>query len=350
MPQTKPKPAEEPQSLPAIQTQKYDATWWNPTSFPEAVEMADMMAKSDMVPKDFKGKPANIAVAWQFGAALGLNILSSLQNISIINGRPSVWGDAPLAICKTHHAWGNISEEFHGEEGSDDFRAICVVNRQGEPECRRVFSVTDAKRAGLWGKNVWASYPKRMLQMRARSWALRDTFPDALQGMGIGEEERDKNITAETTVTTEPVGGTATEKLKNKLRPKIDDQNQLAVEEVPDEAFEQEPEPKTKKKRKAKAKKDNNIELKTEKFADSEIVMEPEKVEEVPEDGMGGEEPEKTPETFEDHIAKCANSEDLQNLNELVHKRLLAGDIDNARQMELMSLLHTRAQAIAKGE
>ena len=169
MPKTKTAAVEEPQTLPAIQTQDYDVSWWNPTSFPQAMEMADMMAKSDLVPKEFKGKPANIVVAWQFGAALGLNILSSMQNIAVINGRPSVWGDSPLAICKTHHAWGDISEEFDGEEGSDDYQAVCVVQRQGQTECRRVFSVKDAKRAGLWGNNVWASYPKRMLQPQIRS-------------------------------------------------------------------------------------------------------------------------------------------------------------------------------------
>jgi len=340
MPKTKPKQSEplelEPgQVLPAVEMQKYELDWWNPTSFPMAMEMADMMAKSDLVPKDFKGKPANIVVAWQFGASLGLNILSSMQSIAVINGRPSVWGDAPLAICKAHHAWGDISEEFHGEEGADDFRAICVVQRQGQTECRRVFSVKDAKRAGLWGNNVWATYPKRMLQCRARSWALRDTFPDALQGMGIGEEERDKNITAETTVTTEPQGATATERLKNKLKPKPSN----LVEAVEVEAA--------------------NLEETQKQQAEAEAEYEG-----GPADGMGGEEPEveavkelaadaglniEVVKSVEDYIAEAKTSEDLKRLNEEVHKRLLAGDITNDRQMQLMSLLHDRSQEIAKG-
>ena len=56
----------------------------------------------------------------------------------------------------------------------------------------RTFSQEDAKRANLWGKaGPWTAYPKRMLQMRARSFALRDSFPDALKGVGISEEVRD---------------------------------------------------------------------------------------------------------------------------------------------------------------
>ncbi len=50
----------------------------------------------------------------------------------------------------------------------------------------------DAKRAGLWGKGgPWTAYPKRMLQMRARGFALRDAFPDVLKGMISVEEAQD---------------------------------------------------------------------------------------------------------------------------------------------------------------
>jgi hypothetical protein len=54
------------------------------------------------------------------------------------------------------------------------------------------FSVEDAKRAGLWGKQgPWSAYPKRMMQMRARGFALRDAFPDVLKGLITAEEAQD---------------------------------------------------------------------------------------------------------------------------------------------------------------
>ena len=50
----------------------------------------------------------------------------------------------------------------------------------------------DAKRAGLLGKKgPWTEYPQRMLQMRARSWALRDGFADVLKGLSVREEAQD---------------------------------------------------------------------------------------------------------------------------------------------------------------
>jgi hypothetical protein len=54
------------------------------------------------------------------------------------------------------------------------------------------FTVADAKKAGLWGKTgPWTQYPKRMLQMRARGFALRDAFPDVLKGLVTAEEAQD---------------------------------------------------------------------------------------------------------------------------------------------------------------
>jgi hypothetical protein len=54
------------------------------------------------------------------------------------------------------------------------------------------FSVSDAKKAGLWGKSgPWTQYPKRMLQLRARGFALRDAFPDVLKGLVTAEEAQD---------------------------------------------------------------------------------------------------------------------------------------------------------------
>jgi hypothetical protein len=50
----------------------------------------------------------------------------------------------------------------------------------------------DAEKAGLKGKQgPWTNYPKRMLQMRARSWCLRDVYPDVLRGVHVAEEAQD---------------------------------------------------------------------------------------------------------------------------------------------------------------
>ncbi|NVO08257.1 MAG: hypothetical protein HXX19_20995, partial [Rhodoferax sp.] len=65
-----------------------------PSSFSEMMEMSDRLADSSMVPKDYVGKPGNCLVAIQWGMEIGLKPLQAMQNIAVINGRPSLWGDA----------------------------------------------------------------------------------------------------------------------------------------------------------------------------------------------------------------------------------------------------------------
>ena len=169
-----------------------------PGSFDEAIKYATYLSKSDLVPKDYKDKPQNIVVAMAWGQDLGLQPLQALQNIAVINGRPSVWGDAALAVVMSHPDFEDIEEIIetgagpNGPKDEDKYRAVCKIKRRGRTETVRTFSVEDAKRSGLWGKQgPWQNTPKRMLQMRARGFAMRDAFPDALRGIRLAEEEGD---------------------------------------------------------------------------------------------------------------------------------------------------------------
>lgn len=157
-----------------------------PQNLDEALKFADYLANSDIVPKDFQRKPANILVAVQWGMELGLQPMQAMQSIAVINGRPSLWGDAVIALARSSPMCEYITETDDGET------ATCRVKRRGEEEQVRTFSMTDAKLAGLAGKSgPWTQYPKRMRQMRARAFALRDVFPDVLRGMPVAEEVQD---------------------------------------------------------------------------------------------------------------------------------------------------------------
>jgi len=133
--------------------------------------------------------PEIALIRLQAGLELGLTPIWSLTNIMVTNGRPSVWGDALLGLVLARPDCEDVIETFEGE--GDQLTAICEVHRRGRQPIIRKFSVSDAKRAGLHGRNVHNAYPSRMLQMRARSWACRDAFADALRGLGVIEELRD---------------------------------------------------------------------------------------------------------------------------------------------------------------
>ena len=159
-------------------------------SLTEAMQLADFFAKSDLVPKDYKGKPGNIVVAWQKGYEVGLAPQQSLETIAVINGRACIWGDGLIALIKNSpkEEWTNEWIENDG----DNAVAYCETKRKNQPKTiKGSFSVAQARVAGLWGVNTWKKFPERMLQMRARGFCFRDAYPDVLNGLQLAEEQID---------------------------------------------------------------------------------------------------------------------------------------------------------------
>lgn len=170
-----------------------------PQNFEQLMAYCAFISKSDLIPKEYRGKPSNVLIAVQMGAELGMSPQAALQSIAVINGRPSLWGDGFLGIIRTHKDFESCEEWLVGE--GDGMVAHCRMIRKGQPPVERTFSVNNARLAGLWGKDSpWKTYPERMLQMRARSFTGRDLFPDALKGLAMAEEQmdvpaREKNVT-----------------------------------------------------------------------------------------------------------------------------------------------------------
>jgi len=187
-----------------------------PANLGEAMEMAKILADSSIVPKDFQGRPGNVLIACQWGAELGLQPLQAMQSIAVINGRPSIWGDAMLGLVQGSGLLDSIHEEI-----SDDGKvATCTLRRRGHAQpISRTFTMEDADRAGLSRKDgPWKQYPKRMLQLRARAFALRDGFADVLRGVAIAEEARDTPVMRDVTPDDAPVS--TAEKVRTKVSTK----------------------------------------------------------------------------------------------------------------------------------
>lgn len=161
-----------------------------PANMEEAVRLATLLSKSALIPKDMRERPADVLAALMLGADVGLPPMQALQSIAVINGRPSMWGDGMLAVVMAHAAFEDMVETF--DAGVEGGTATCQVWRRGRRQPTvSTFSHNDAQRAGLLGKDTYKNYERRMLKMRARSFALRDSFPDALRGIQAAEEVQD---------------------------------------------------------------------------------------------------------------------------------------------------------------
>lgn len=173
-----------------------------PTSLEEVFRLATAVVKSGLAPQGMD-KPEAVMIAIMHGLEVGLPPMQAIQRVAVVNGRPTLWGDALPALLLARGF--KLREWIEGE--GDQRKAFCEVTRPNNEKTVRSFSVEDAKRAKLWqtqavvrrknqkgewydkdNDSPWWRYPERMLQMRARGFACRDGAADAMGGMYLAEE------------------------------------------------------------------------------------------------------------------------------------------------------------------
>jgi hypothetical protein len=174
-------------SVKAIVPQDFESVW----------RIANAVVKAGMAPRGLE-TAEKAMVAIMHGLEIGLTPMNALQSIAVINGKPTIYGDGAIGLVRGSGLLEWIEETEETRPGIG-LIAVCRVKRKGESQpIERTFSEADAKTAELWNKRgrngeptPWVTYPKRMLLMRARAFALRDGFADVLKGLGIKEEVED---------------------------------------------------------------------------------------------------------------------------------------------------------------
>lgn len=177
-----------------------------PQSIDEAAMLASNICFSGMVPDSYlayingnknsgidqKATRAKVMIGILKGMEVGLPPISAINSIAIVNNRPSLWGDGVLALIQNSDKYDGHTEEMVGDYMTDEWGAVCTIYRKGiDKPFVSTFTWKQAKKAGLSGRNIWQKYPERMLQMRARGFAVRNGFSDVLSGISIAEEQRD---------------------------------------------------------------------------------------------------------------------------------------------------------------
>ena len=171
----------------SLEVQAADHRYW--TLMKEQVET--YIAKSSIVPSAYRGKTADIIVAGLAGRAFGWDVITSLNNYHVIEGKASLRPEAMLALVRRSGHSVTI-RMFDGEGG----RCAEVKGKRADngDEHTSTFSLEDARRAGLIGKKNWQQYVDAMLTWRAVSALCRFLFPDVVQGAGYVPEELGQSV------------------------------------------------------------------------------------------------------------------------------------------------------------
>lgn len=152
-----------------------------PRTYQEVASMAKATCAAGIA-KKYGNDPSMVAAIMLSGMEVGLKPLASLRLFYMTpEGQPSLSARGMLAVVQSSGLMESWEDRFDGE--GDARRAIVAVRRRGLPGIKRAFSMADAKKAGLLGKQNWAKYADRMLWNRAVSYALNDQFADVLGGL-----------------------------------------------------------------------------------------------------------------------------------------------------------------------
>ena len=172
-----------------------------PTDLDALWRMADALARSPLLPdhliKNSRERfgweqiKANVFLCLQYGAEVGIAPMQSIQGIYVINNRPCLWGDALIGVVRASGLCEYIDETTEGNvDDRTSLVAYCETKRSDTGEViKRDYTWKDAEAAKLTNKSdTWGKYPRRMLQMRARSLCLRDAYADVIKGLTVAEE------------------------------------------------------------------------------------------------------------------------------------------------------------------
>ena len=177
--------------------------------FELAQREAKALQTSDLLPAQYKNNLGNILIALEYSRRLDMPPLAVMQSIYIVNGKPGLNAQIPIAMII--RKYGQINYELSGE-GDDQSCHVWVRDPlTGEKITGSSVSIALAKKEGWLKNSKWVSMPEQMLKYRAASFFGRVYLADVLLGMQTIEELQDIEIDPATgevkTITTRGVKG-----------------------------------------------------------------------------------------------------------------------------------------------
>lgn len=154
-----------------------------PKTMPEMQSLAEVLAKSTLIPEALRNKAPDIIVQLLAGAELGLSPMAAIRGVHVIQGKAILSADTMVALCL-----GSGLCEYFQVEAETETSVTYVCKRKGAPQPQRyTWSDEDTKAAGLNTKDTWRLFKKQMRRARCKSILARDSFPDLLAGVYDGD-------------------------------------------------------------------------------------------------------------------------------------------------------------------
>ena len=161
------------------------------TTYNQYMKMAECLSKTELLPAQYRGKPADCLIIIDVARQIGASPLFVAQNMYIIKGSPSWSAQYSASVIKTNFT--NVKLELQGEGLKRGCRIIATDKNGNLCEGTRV-TIEMAKQEGWFSKtgSKWQTMPDQMLIYRAYSFFARAYCPDKL--LGIHDEFENMDI------------------------------------------------------------------------------------------------------------------------------------------------------------
>lgn len=165
-------------------------------SFNILLRKAKGYAQSTLVPKAYQGSVPNVLIAMQIANRIGADDLMVMQNLHIVQGRPS-WSSSFLIA--TVNACGRFTPMRFEVVGNDpkrtDYRVRAYAeDKQTGEKCVGAWITWDMVKAEGWESKAgskWKTMPEQMFMYRAAGFWARVYAPEVSMGIHATDEIED---------------------------------------------------------------------------------------------------------------------------------------------------------------
>ena len=178
-------------TLKAIKTDFSLGIFGTSDNFTMATQMAKALASSTIVPKEYQGNVANGLIAIEIAQRLQTSPLMVMQNLNVIQGRPS-WSAQFLIAMVNGSGKYDMELQFDEKQDKDGkpYSCQCWTEKNGRKVTGITVDMNMVAAEGWLQKNgsKWKTMPQVMLRYRAASFFARMNCPELTLGYYTKDE------------------------------------------------------------------------------------------------------------------------------------------------------------------
>ena len=167
----------------------------NPKLLNQILKLSNIYSSSSMVPDSYRGKSDNCFVALELASRMDVSPILVMQNLYIVQGKPSWAGQACKALVDGSGKFRESEYIMTGnfEDGSRGCYLQAVNSKTGKLVKGTEITLKMARDEGWMNKNgsKWKTMPEQMLKYRAAAFFARTECPEVLMGFQTAEETED---------------------------------------------------------------------------------------------------------------------------------------------------------------